>query len=89
MKTLKSILFISLATILFGCNANNPSTSISEDVNSTESSISESTEELSSTQTSEPESSFNTEDLMAIINNSFGLSDFTVLTVNIPSAKNK
>lgn len=89
MKKLKAILFISLATILFGCNANNPSTSISEDVNSTESSISESTKELSSTQTSEPESSFNNEDLMAIINNSFGLSDFTVLTVNIPSATNK
>ena len=63
MKTLKAILFISLATILFGCNANNPSTSISDDVNSTESSISESTEELSSTQTSEPESSFNNEEI--------------------------
>ena len=89
MKTLKAILFISLATILFGCNANNPSTSISEDVNSTESSISESTEEISSTYSSEAESSFSNEDLLTIINNSFGLSDFTVLTVNVPSATNK
>ena len=36
MKTLKAIFFILLSTILFGCNENTPSTSVSEEASQSE-----------------------------------------------------
>ncbi len=105
MKTLKTLFLILLATMIFGCSINTPTTSMNGSTITTEStstiSTSKNNESSSSSMTSNPSVQTTTtsssttkvaiskEELTTIFTNTFDLLNVTILTIDIPTATEK